>query len=80
MLRTPFTRVSLIALATTLAAAPQAAFAQEAEAPAEEQRSGNQIIVTAQKVEQRLQDVPITISATSGERIKELGVTDLDEL
>jgi outer membrane receptor protein involved in Fe transport len=80
MLRTPFTRVSLIALATTLAAAPQAAFAQEADALAEEQRSGNQIIVTAQKVEQRLQDVPITISATSGERIKELGVTDLDEL
>jgi outer membrane receptor protein involved in Fe transport len=80
MLRIPFTRVSLIALATTLAAAPQAAFAQEAEAPPEEQRSGNQIIVTAQKVEQRLQDVPITISATSGERIKELGVTDLDEL
>ena len=32
--------------------------------------SGNQIIVTAQKVEQRLQDVPITISATSGERIR----------
>ncbi len=80
MLRTTLSRVSPIALATVLAAAPQAAFAQEAEAPAEEERSGNQIIVTAQKVEQRLQDVPITISATSGERIRELGVTDLDEL
>ncbi|MEO0057287.1 MAG: hypothetical protein RIT17_737, partial [Pseudomonadota bacterium] len=81
MLRTPSPRVSLIALATILAAAPQAAFAQDAaaeepEAPA----SGNQIIVTAQKVEQRLQDVPITITATTGDRIRDLGVTDLDEL
>ncbi|AWW73916.1 TonB-dependent receptor [Erythrobacter sp. KY5] len=43
-------------------------------------QSGNTIIVTAQKVEQRALDVPITISATSGERIEELGITDLDEL
>ncbi|MFU7528854.1 TonB-dependent receptor [Qipengyuania sp. ASV99] len=42
--------------------------------------SGNTIIVTAQKIEQRAQDVPITISAVSGDRIEELGVTDLDEL
>lgn len=81
MTRTPLARVSLIALATTLAAAPQAGFAQEAGAePAADDSFGNQIIVTAQKVEQRLQDVPITISATSGERIRDLGVTDLDEL
>ncbi|RKF18290.1 TonB-dependent receptor [Altericroceibacterium spongiae] len=40
----------------------------------------NTIIVTAQKIEQREIDVPITISATSGEQMKELGVTDLDEL
>jgi len=82
MLRTPTTqRVSLIALATILAAAPQAAFAQQEEAPEDAQKSsGNQIIVTAQKIEQRVQDVPITITATSGERIRKLGVTDLDEL
>ncbi len=42
--------------------------------------SGNRIIVTAQKFEQRAQDVPITVSALGGERIEELGVTDLDEL
>ncbi|KPQ22133.1 MAG: TonB-dependent receptor, partial [Porphyrobacter sp. HL-46] len=79
--RTPLSRVSLIALSATLAAVPQAAFAQDAEpSEADNQASGNQIIVTAQKVEQRLQDVPITISATSGERIRDLGVTDLDEL
>jgi outer membrane receptor protein involved in Fe transport len=81
MIRLTPSRASLIALATVLAAAPQVALAQdtaaeEPEAPA----SGNQIIVTAQKVEQRLQDVPITITATTGERIRELGVGDLDEL
>lgn len=85
MLRTPLSRVSLIALTASftgvLAAAPQAAFAQDTEASAaDEKATGNQIIVTAQKVEQRLQDVPITITATTGERIRELGITDLDEL
>jgi iron complex outermembrane recepter protein len=38
------------------------------------------IIVTAQKIEQRALDVPISISAASGQRIRELGVFDLDEL
>jgi outer membrane receptor protein involved in Fe transport len=82
MLRTSFSRVSMIALTAMLAAAPQAAFAQDAEAPAaeEEQGSGNEIVVTSQKIEQRVLDVPITITATSGKRIKELGITDLDEL
>lgn len=87
MPRTPFARVSLIALATTLAAAPQTAFAQDdaaatpAAEPAEQAAgSGNEIIVTTQKIEQRALDVPITISAVSGTRIRDLGVTDLDEL
>ena len=81
MLRTRFTRASLIALATTLAAAPQVAFAQDDTAAAEDDTtSGNEIIVTTQKIEQRALDVPITISAVAGERIRELGVTDLDEL
>jgi iron complex outermembrane receptor protein len=38
------------------------------------------IVVTAQKREQNIRDVPITITATSGERMRELGVADLDEL
>ncbi|UYH54328.1 TonB-dependent receptor [Qipengyuania sp. SS22] len=42
--------------------------------------TGNTIIVTSQKIEQRAQDVPITISAVTGERIEDLGVSDLDEL
>jgi outer membrane receptor protein involved in Fe transport len=84
MIRTPLPRTSLIALAAVLAAAtPQAAFAQATDAAPEEDpaaSSGGDIIVTAQKIEQRAIDVPITISATTGERIRELGVSDLDEL
>ena len=82
MTRTPLTRTSLIALAATLAAVPYAASAQDSAAAPEEDpaASGNDIIVTAQKIEQRAIDVPITISAVSGERIRELGVGDLDEL
>lgn len=81
MLRTRFTRASLIALAATLAAAPHAAFAQDdTDTTEDDAASGNEIIVTTQKIEQRALDVPITISAVGGERIRELGVTDLDEL
>jgi outer membrane receptor protein involved in Fe transport len=75
------------ALLATVAALPAQLMAQdEAAASAdttEEQASGdsgNTIIVSAQKIDQRALDVPITITATSGERIRELGVTDLDEL
>lgn len=79
MYRTPLSRVSLFALAATLCAAPHAAMAQDA-APEAERSSGNEIIVTTQKIEQRALDVPITISALGGQRIRELGITDLDEL
>ncbi len=75
-----FRHVSLIALAATLAAAPQSASAQDNAAAEDDTASGNQIIVTSQKIEQRAVDVPITISAVTGARIRELGVTDLDEL
>jgi len=79
---TPSRGTSALALAASLAVAPQTAFAQDTETDDTQDTatSGNQIIVTAQKVEQRAQDVPITITATTGERIEQLGVTDLDEL
>jgi outer membrane receptor protein involved in Fe transport len=82
MIRTRLTRASILALATTLAAAPYAAIAQDsAAAPEDEQSaSGNDIIVTAQKIEQRALDVPITITAVTGKRIRELSVTNLDQL
>ena len=65
-----------IALPVAPAVAQDPANSEEQDSAA----SGNAIIVTAQKIEQRAQDVPITISALTGQRIAEIGVTDLDEL
>jgi outer membrane receptor protein involved in Fe transport len=56
------------------------AFAQTAAQPQAEEETGGDIIVTAQKIQQRAVDVPITISALTGDRMAELGVSDLDEL
>ena len=39
-----------------------------------------EIVVTAQKREQRLQDVPISISVISGEKIEQAGIDNLDDL
>lgn len=56
------------------------AFAQESVSPDSDNDNVDTIVVTAQKFEQKLVDVPITISAVTGDRIRELGVSDLDEL
>lgn len=42
--------------------------------------TGGDIIVTAQKREQRLQDVPVTVTAVTGARMAELGVNSLAEV
>ncbi len=39
-----------------------------------------EILVTAQRREQNIQDVPIAISAFGGERLQELGISSVDEL
>lgn len=39
-----------------------------------------EVVVTAQKREQSLQDVPIAVAAMSGEKINDTGITDLEEL
>jgi len=58
----------------------QASVQDPAAGPAERDDMGEDVVVTAQKIEQRAVDVPITISAVTGERIAQLGVGDLDEL
>lgn len=70
--------VSHLALLVAVSSISMAAHAQDARA--ESDPGDGEIIVTAQKIEQRSVDVPITISAVSGKRIRELGVGDLDEL
>jgi len=68
------TCASLIALATGLSALP--AQAQDAD-PANDR---NEIIVTAQFREQRLQDTPIAITALNGEQLEARGQTDITDL
>lgn len=65
-----FLNTGASALATIMLAAAMPAFAQEAEDGAED----DEIIVTAQKREERLQDVPISISVQSGEALEQQGI------
>ena len=76
-----FTSLQAIALlGAGMILAPQTAFAQDnGEAAAEEFDDGI-IIVTAQGREQSLADVPVAISAVSGEMLEKSGVTDIREL
>jgi outer membrane receptor protein involved in Fe transport len=78
-MRTSLLRAALLA-SIAFPAAPALAQDQTDSEPENSAAAGNAIIVTAQKIEQRAQDVPITISALTGQRITEIGVTDLDEL
>ena len=78
-MRTSLLRAALLA-SIAIPAVPTFAQDQTDSEPENSAASGNAIIVTAQKIEQRAQDVPITISALTGQRITEIGVTDLDEL
>jgi iron complex outermembrane receptor protein len=69
-----FCSVSLAAAGTSLPAAAQQATNTEPGARLEE------IIVTAQKREQKLQDVPIAVSAFKAETLENKGITRLDDL
>ena len=67
---------------------PAAAYAQQAadeaqpaaDASAAEEASGNEIVVTATKREQTLQDVPIAVSVTTAETIERAQIRDLKDL
>ena len=69
-------RLLLLASASLLPALP--AFAADADQMAES--IGEEIVVTAQKSEQKLNDVPITITAYTGRSLREIGVTQFDQL
>ena len=62
-----------VAIATALAAAPAVAQEQQAKRKIEE------IKVTATKVEESLQDVPIAVSALGGEELAQLGITNFSD-
>jgi iron complex outermembrane receptor protein len=63
-------RKSLLAIAVTSAVAPASAYAQFLE----------EILVTAQKRDQSLMDVPLSISAFSGSKLTEMGALDVKDI
>ena len=71
--------LSSICTAALLASAPGTASAQSAESARSAPASGD-IIVTARRTEERLQDVPLSIAAISSEDMAEKGVTDLQDI
>jgi outer membrane receptor protein involved in Fe transport len=76
-------RYTLLAGAAAFAlAVPGAALAQDgtAEAEADELNTGNQIIVTATKRAQTLQETPVAVSVTSAETIEQAQIRDINDL
>lgn len=57
-----------------------AAFAQDAAPAAEEQSTGNDIIVTTRRFEERLQDVPISVTAITAQELERQGIEDLTDV
>ncbi|MFN7173867.1 MAG: TonB-dependent receptor [Thermaurantiacus tibetensis] len=72
-------RAGLLAAALPFAT-PAMAQAQPQAAAADELVFGGEIVVTAQKSEQRLVDVPVTITANTGAQLQRIGVTQFDQL
>lgn len=67
------------AIAITIFAAPAMAQASD-ESTASEDAGANEIIVTAQKREQTLQDVPISMEVVKGDTIQNLGINDFQAM
>lgn len=76
-----YNSVAWAVLARSLAAFPVAASAQDwAREQATEGGSDLEIIVTAQKREQKLSDVPVSVVAATGETLQAAGVVDATDL
>ena len=81
-MKTKTSQLALLALASVSIIPGTYAFAQEDEAPVatEEERRFGPITVSAQRRDQNLLDVPLSVSAFSGEDLADLGVVTLDEV
>lgn len=71
---------SLLALTIALSSSPVLAQDRADAAAADAPRDSDTIIVTAQKREQSIKDVPITVSAINGEQMDRIGIDEFDEL
>ncbi|MET0239784.1 MAG: TonB-dependent receptor [Sphingobium sp.] len=72
------TKLMLLAGAATLVALPTMGLAQDSAVPTDTQ--GNDIIVTAQRREARLQDVPLAVAAISAAAIDRAGFTNAQDI
>lgn len=68
------------AIVVALSVSTLPAIAQDAGSGADSERTIESIIVTAQKREQSLQDVPIVVTAISEQLLKDTGVKDIKDL
>ncbi|MDB5471511.1 MAG: TonB-dependent receptor [Caulobacter sp.] len=59
---------------------PGLAWAQQADEPTKDPLEVEEVVVTAQRREEKLQDVPAAISAFTGEQLSGAGVDDIKEL
>jgi len=74
-----FLKITRPCILAAMLAMPATSFAQTASE--DEAKSGvSEIIVTAQKREENLQDVPVAVSAFSGDTLVERGVSDMQAL
>ncbi|MDO9370825.1 MAG: Plug domain-containing protein [Sphingopyxis sp.] len=74
-------RLGLIVLSGTALATSLPAFGQESGAAnSSPQLSGEEIVVTARKSSERIQDVPISVTAISADALRDRGATDLQDV
>src|SRR6202049_573485 len=78
--RVPLRQGVALVLALYGAIASGSSSAQQAAPPAANQPALTEIIVTAQKREQNLQDVPISVISMSAQQLQDAGVTDIKNL
>jgi iron complex outermembrane recepter protein len=67
------------ALAPLSIALPGAAYAQDAEGATEEEGGLEEIVVTARRTEETLQDTPVAVSVVTADQISEKGLTSIDD-
>lgn len=72
--------ILLSSAASILAFVPHAAAAQAASAPAAAAAEGGDIIVTARKSSERLQDIPVSVSAVTADQLQARGAADLKDV
>lgn len=76
----PLRRAILASSALSMLAFAPAAFAQDANAPEATATSDDEIIVTARRRDERLIDVPVAITAYSGEALSKAGAIDITDI